>query len=54
MICNICGEDINAIGMDNVSPVSGHPICENCISDFELYKKYWLDKFEQEDFEELL
>ena len=30
MICVFCGRDINAIGQDNVSPVSGYPFCEDC------------------------
>lgn len=52
MICSICGGDIDAMGMDNVSPVCGHPICEVCIEDFELDKEHFLEKFEQEDYEE--
>ena len=29
--CFICGEDINAKGQDNVSPICGYPVCEDCI-----------------------
>lgn len=52
MICSICGGDIDAMGMDNVSPVCGHPICEACIEDFERDKEYYIKQFEQEDWEE--
>lgn len=52
IICSMCGLDIDDAGMDNVSPVCGHPICEACIEDFESDKEYWLNKFEQEDYEE--
>ena len=30
MICSICGDDINEKGQDNISPISGYPICEDC------------------------
>lgn len=30
MICKICGGNIDAMGMDNVSPVAGYPICTDC------------------------
>ena len=52
IICSMCGLDIDEAGMDNVSPVCGHPICEACIEDFERDKEYWLKKFEQEDYED--
>jgi hypothetical protein len=31
--CRICGEDIDELGLDNVSPVSGYPVCEDCIDE---------------------
>lgn len=52
MFCSMCGVDIDVMGMDNLSPVVGHPICEACIEDFERDKDYYIKKFEQEDFEE--
>ena len=33
MICKFCGEDINEKGQDNISPISGYPICEDCKED---------------------
>ena len=30
MICRICREDINEKGQDNISPISGYPVCEDC------------------------
>ena len=39
MICAICKEDINLKGEDNVSLVSGCPICESCAA--ELTEKDW-------------
>ena len=30
MRCEECHRDINAIGMDNVSPICGYPVCEEC------------------------
>lgn len=35
MICRICGEDINEKGQNNVSPISGYPVCEDCKGDIE-------------------
>ena len=32
IVCMECREDINAKGQDNVSPFSGYPICEECLS----------------------
>ena len=52
MICSMCGLDIDEVGMDNMSPICGHPICEACIEDFELDKEYWIKKFEQQDYED--
>lgn len=33
MICRICGEDINEKRQDNVSPIGGYPVCEDCRDD---------------------
>ena len=33
IFCRVCGGDINAMGMDNVSPISGWPVCEACASE---------------------
>lgn len=33
MLCRICGEDINEKGQDNVSTISGYPVCEDCKDD---------------------
>ena len=30
MICAICKENINHKGQDNISPLSGFPVCEDC------------------------
>ena len=35
MVCRICGEEINEKGQDNVSVISGFPICEDCQKDIE-------------------
>ena len=40
MICRICGEDINEKGQDNVSVISGYPVCEDCIGDLECNECY--------------
>lgn len=31
MRCIVCGRDINVMGMDNVSPYSDFPLCEECV-----------------------
>ena len=51
MICDLCGMDINAMGMDNLSPLCGHPICEACIDDYNSNQNYYDDKFEREDYQ---
>ena len=33
MYCKLCNEDINEKGQDNISPISGYPICEDCKDD---------------------
>ena len=33
MNCCICGRNINDIGQDNVSLISGYPVCEDCVPD---------------------
>lgn len=33
MYCIICDEDINKKGQDNVSPIFGKPICNDCMND---------------------
>ena len=33
MNCCICGENIDRKGQDNVSPISGYPVCEDCVQD---------------------
>lgn len=43
MICVICGRDINAIGQDNVSCISGYPMCEDCVDDWDLQELDWPD-----------
>lgn len=49
MICIVCEEDINDKGQDNVSPISGKPICEDCYEDMsdddieQLQEPYDLD-----------
>lgn len=30
MRCSKCGDDIDAKGQDNVSYISGYPLCEDC------------------------
>ena len=40
MICRICGEDINEKGQDNISPISGYPICEDCKDDIMCVECY--------------
>lgn len=48
--CDICGVDMDLIGLDNLSPICGHPICENCIDEFNYDREYYLKKFKQEDY----
>lgn len=54
MICVVCGRDINAIGQDNVSYISGKPMCEDCCGiviheeidmDFEMVFEKELNKY---------
>lgn len=58
MRCVICCCDINAEGMDNVSPFSGYPVCERCADDMtesewiELETRYNLDREDEEDSED--
>ena len=33
MECCICGQNINAKHQDGVSPISGYPVCEDCVQD---------------------
>lgn len=35
MICKICLRDIDEMGLDNVSPFSGYPVCEDCKDEIE-------------------
>lgn len=35
MICVCCGRDMDEIGLDNVSPVLGVPLCEDCVNSDE-------------------
>jgi hypothetical protein len=35
IFCNGCGRDLDEIGQDNVSPISGYPICEDCIDTYD-------------------
>lgn len=52
MKCAICGCDINAKGQDNVSPVCGCPVCEDCAED--MTPKDWQkikELYESEDYE---
>ncbi len=35
MICKICLKDIDEMGLDNVSPFSGYPVCEDCKDEIE-------------------
>ena len=39
MLCEICGMNIDLKGEDNVSPISGCPVCESCAA--ELTEKDW-------------
>lgn len=34
-ICSCCGRDIDALGQDNMSYVSGHALCEDCSAGVE-------------------
>ena len=33
MYCVECGEDIDEKGQDNMSPIYGKPLCEDCYED---------------------
>lgn len=35
MICACCGRDMDEIGLDNVSPAPGVPLCEDCVNSDE-------------------
>jgi len=39
VICARCGIDMDEVGVDNVSPVCGVPICEECAA--EMTPKDW-------------
>lgn len=39
MRCRICNGDIDAMGMDNISPICGCPVCETCGED--MTEKEW-------------
>lgn len=43
MNCRICGEDINEKGQDNISPIIGYPVCEDCKDDIECEECYSSD-----------
>lgn len=47
MICRICGEDINEKGQDNVSAISGYPVCEDCKDDIECDDCFASSRFEE-------
>lgn len=46
VFCSCCGADLDAIGSDNVSPVSGFPLCEECKD--EMIKEDCFDEWIQE------
>lgn len=50
MICERCGRDINAIGQDNVSPIYGCPICEDCAD--EMTDRDWARLEDDSDYEQ--
>ena len=37
MLCLVCFEDIDKKYQDNISPISGFPVCEDCSSFFDGY-----------------
>ena len=53
MICKICGEDINEKGQDNISPISGYPVCEDCKDDImcaeccEIYGLFYVEEYDK-------
>lgn len=56
MICRLCGEDINEKGQDNISPISGYPVCEDCKDDIMCaeccegnygYNLYYCEEFDK-------
>ena len=53
MICKKCYEDIEEKGQDNISPISGYPICEDCKDDivcdncYDSEGIYYVDEFEK-------
>ena len=53
MICRKCLEDIEEKGQDNISPISGYPICEDCKDDiccdscYETDDIYYVEEFDK-------
>lgn len=53
MICRICNEDINEKGQDNISTISGYPVCEDCKDEicceccYEVEDLYYSEKFDK-------
>ena len=53
MICRVCNEDINEKCQDNVSTISGYPICEDCKDEvccedcYETYNLYYLEQVDK-------
>ena len=56
MICKICGEDINEKGQDNISTISGYPICEDCKDDIMCAECYdsFTDLYYIEEWDKIL
>jgi len=53
LICVRCGRNINEIGQDNMSNLSGSPICEDCydeVNDYEFKADNGLE-FDKDDYE---
>lgn len=35
LYCSECGVELNAVGVDNVSPISGVPLCPDCLEELK-------------------
>lgn len=53
MICRICKEDINEKGQDNISPISGYPVCEDCKDDImcgeccDIWNLFYVEEYDK-------
>ena len=52
MRCSICTCDLDKEGMDNLSPISGFPVCEICAAGMDEKDWKFFAEYVEEDGEE--